>query len=113
MKTMTTAEFGRTGLASFTEPVEVKRYATVVGIWYPTGGVLPPSDPDLMGHGPSTTQKRVEELEEEIKHLKKLLAAKAEKAPVDPVAKAADVDRRVSGLHQQDLDYINRKLGKK
>jgi hypothetical protein len=131
MKRMTTAEFGKSNLADLTEPVEVRRYTTVVGTFYPaTGAVLPPADPDLIGteYGPSQTQKRIKELEEEVKHLKKALAAKMEMSQavsadgetqrtpsrtVVALEHAADVERRVSGLHQQDLDYINRKLGKK
>ena len=126
MKQMTTAEFSRSNLAIFDEPIEVKRYSTVVGTFYPVG-----SDPvdrmttDCVVHDP-----RIVDLEEKVKHLKKLLAAKTVDADgetqrtatrtvlsvakaIDADQKALEVERRISGLHQQDLDYINRKLGKK
>jgi len=115
MKQMTTAEFSRSNLAVFDEPIEVKRYSTVVGTFYPTG-----ADPIDRVVSVTAVEPRVADLEEEIKHLKKLLAAKAETTravsaarAIDADVKALEVERRVSGLHQQDLDYINRKLGKK
>ena len=139
MRDMTTAEFQKTKLEALQEPVRVRRYTKAVGTYYPEGYIaaLPPSDPALIGteYGPLApvpgaaldlelvaAQKVIEQLEEDNKHLKKLLAAGAEKVSPPVGSELLSQERRTipqhpmkdvfAGLAKQDREFFERKLGK-
>jgi len=125
MKEMTTAEFAKANLAALEEPVKVRRYTKSVGTYYPEGYIatLPGPDlkevssvllaaaqPDLM----SSATARIEELEGEVKRLKKELASRPLPAvsPI-PVTKVQHPMKDVfAGLAKQDREFFERKLGK-
>lgn len=114
VKEMTTAEFQRAPLTAITEPVQVRRYTTVVGVYYPHG--QEPETEDLQakldtvyGVMPSPSQtNRVKELEDEVAHLKRQLAARSDKAPV-----RAERHFDLDVLPKQDREFFERKLGGK
>jgi hypothetical protein len=62
MREATTSEFGKLTLADLTEPVGVRRYTQLIGIFYPAG-----MEPQVGDHAAC---------EDEIKRLKQLLAAR-------------------------------------
>lgn len=126
MKTMTTAEFGRANLAAIEEPVEIRRYTKVVGVYYPSS--FSPSDALPLPAEPvekpvlAATRKKVEELEDEVKRLKRELAARPTEQrqptgfealftprPKQP-AQPADL---FDALPKQDREFFERKLGKR
>jgi hypothetical protein len=143
MKTMTTAEFAKANLAGIEEPIEVRRYTKVMGVYYPGSfspaeiPVLPAFDPLLMDTLTEpvdaakpvviATRKRVEELEDEVKRLKRELAARPT-TPAQPVGAefmatssrtipksvpGLDVPKNAfEGLAKQDREFFERKLGK-
>ena len=110
MKQMTTAEFGKATLSTLTEPVEVRRYTTVVGTYYPAG--YEPVTALAMGALPEVVPladlKRLEEQSEEIARLKRELAARP--ARVEAVRRTDDP---FADLAKQDRDFFDRKMGKK
>lgn len=116
MRDMTTAEFAKANLATLDEPVKIRRYTKAVGTYYPEGYIaslpgeiaqtaLEPTPPLPTAY----TKKRFEELEEEIKHLKKQLAARPAAGPDRPEHPMKDV---FSELAKQDREFFERKLGK-
>jgi NADPH-dependent ferric siderophore reductase len=106
---MTTAEFGKANLAKIDDVVEIRRYSTVVGTFYPAGTAA------VTLQGDETPLKeaarRIEELEEEVKALKRLLAAKS--APIASSSSVKVDGDPFAGLAKQDRDFFERKLGKK
>lgn len=163
MKEMTWAEFAKANAANVTEPVQIRRYTKVVGTYYPEGFLpaadppLPPADLGLVGVGGtveashmegdvhvidklnlkevsvSASRKRIQELEEEVKRLKKELAARSplpeawKAQPVGLEALNTQERRRISkanvnpdipqsvfdGLPKQDREFFERKLGRR
>lgn len=116
---MTTAEFGKANLTKIDDVVEIKRYNTVVGTFYPTGTVKVDAgtpDVDLVA-----AKVQVRLLEDEIKHLKRRLAEYAAKELVSsplikaihPAGTARGQSDPFSGLPKQDREFFERKLGKK
>jgi hypothetical protein len=106
---MTTAEFAKANLAALDEPVEIRRYTTVIGTYYPAGFAQPLAVPTLSlaldaGLAEISAQKRVDDLEDEVKRLKRLLAAKQP---------AVTQGNAFSDLSKQDREFFERKLGKK
>lgn len=133
MKTMTTAEFGRANLAAIEEPVEIRRYTKVVGVYYPSS--FSPSDALPLPAEPvekpvlAATRKKVEELEDEVKRLKKELAARPveqrqpptglealftprERERARQAAPAVDASGLFDALPKQDREFFQRKLGR-
>jgi hypothetical protein len=106
---MTTAEFGKANLAKIDDVVEIRRYSTVVGTFYPAGKAVV----TLQGDETPLKEaaKRIEELEEEVKALKRLLAAKS--APIASSSSVKVDGDPFAGLAKQDRDFFERKLGKK
>jgi hypothetical protein len=83
MLTMTSAEFAKANLAALSEPVSVRRYTKVIGVYYPEGFepaelVLDQPDLALLESPTKLTAKRFEELEDEIRFLKRELARRPE-----------------------------------
>lgn len=138
MKEMTTAEFAKANLAALEEPVSVRRYTKVVGTYYPDGyapAAAPAplqaaleSIPDFMPEtvAPSSTKataKIIEDLTEEVRRLKKELAARPPTPITDglpeswrpqPVAVAKiRAGDPFAGLAKQDHEFFERKLGTK
>jgi hypothetical protein len=102
---MTTVEFGKANLTKIEEVVEIRRYSTVVGTFYPAGKAVVTVQASIDQN--REAQKRIEELEDEVKALKRLLAAKSA-----PIASSVKVDGDpFSGLAKQDRDFFERKLG--
>lgn len=124
MKQMTTAAFAKATFGTLDEPIEVRRYTKVVGIYYPAG-YDPSPLPEVLnlvldaGLTQVAAQKRVDDLEDEIRRLKKLLSERgiaSDKVHVwEPEVKVAANRREdpFSGLSKQDREFFERKLGKK
>jgi hypothetical protein len=138
MKEMTTAEFAKANLAALAEPVTVRRYTNTVGTYYPEGfepAVAPsPSQIDLDFTSAAVDvavekakdlQKRVEQLEEDNRHLKKELAARppavvdavshttVPRTAIDPIRPRSASANPFDGLPKQDREFFERKLGTK
>jgi hypothetical protein len=133
MKEMTTAEFGRANLAALTEPVKIRRYTKAVGTYYPEGYIagLPEAEPPLTtGFAPvipppdqspslSAAREKIEELENEVKRLKRELAARPPESPepadrvIPPLRIEHPMKDVFAGLAKQDREFFERKLGKK
>lgn len=109
MKQMTSAEFAKANLAAIDAPVEIRRYTTVMGTYYPHG--YEPADAPQLAL-PAVDKKvaeRVEELEEEVRRLKRELSAKALAWPaLPPQQTSRDV---FADLPKQDREFFERKLG--
>jgi hypothetical protein len=138
MKDMTTAEFQKTKLEALEEPVKVRRYTKAVGTYYPEGYIatlavaVPAFEPGLLDAEVVDQAAQIVALEDEVKHLKKLLAAKMESfealqartgTVVVPVgSELLSQERRTvpqhpmkdvfSDLAKQDREFFERKLGK-
>jgi hypothetical protein len=117
VKQMTTAEFAKAGLADLEEPVSIRRYTTVIGTYFPKGTEVGPTEAprqeelDLVRPVLTEASKRIKELEEEVAHLKRQLAARA--TPVVSSRSVSIKDDPFSELPSQDRDFFERKLGKK
>lgn len=135
---MTTAEFQKTKLEALEEPVKVRRYTKAVGTYYPEGYIatlavaVPAFEPGLLDAEVVDQAAQIVALEDEVKHLKKLLAAKMEsfealQARTGTVAvpvgnELLSQERRTvpqhpmkdvfSDLAKQDREFFERKLGK-
>lgn len=128
MREMTTAEFAKANLAALQEPVKVRRYTKSVGTYYPEGYIaalpgetevqttlaaIPDQTPSL-----SAAREKIEELEAEVKRLKKELAARppvgtefvGQERRTVPQHPMKDV---FSDLAKQDREFFERKLGTK
>jgi len=127
MKQMTTAEFAKASFGTLAEPVEVRRYTTVVGVYYPAG-FAPIVEVETLnlaldaGLTQVAAQKRVDDLEDEVKRLKQLLSERrisSEKLHVwepdglRPTVATGRKEDPFSGLSKQDREFFERKLGKK
>ncbi len=135
MKEMTTAEFAKANLSVLGEIVRIRRYTKVVGTYYP-GGFEPgemPAQATLELEGPLLAQAttitdqmaRIEDLESEVKRLKKELAARPPvvvdavavmtnpRTPSDPLRPRSTSDNPFAGLPKQDREFFERKLGTK
>jgi hypothetical protein len=77
MKQVTSAEF-RTGFSMYLEPVEVRRYTNVIGTWYPEGTESPVEEVPITTQMLATYRTEIEAQAEEIKQLKKMLAARSQ-----------------------------------
>jgi hypothetical protein len=116
---MTTAEFGKANLTKIEDVVEIRRYNTVVGTFYPAGKAVvtllaASSSPDSLIGDLKAAEERIHEQEDEIGRLKRLLAAKSVQMPSPaPVPARNSPDDPFSGLAKQDRDFFERKLGKK
>jgi len=106
---MTTAEFGKANLAKIDDVVEIRRYSTVVGTFYPAGhaGEMLQVDETPL----KEAAKRISELEDEVKALKRLLAVKS--VPIASSGSITSAGDPFAGLAKQDRDFFERKLGKK
>jgi hypothetical protein len=131
MKEMTTAEFRAADLEALEEPVRLRKYKKRLGTYFPSS--FEPSVADLDAPAPSRAQsERILELEDEVKRLKKLLAARETPARPDPpparlpegseellsrsrrtVKVPRHVEDPIKGLPNQDRQFFERKLGKK
>jgi hypothetical protein len=130
MREMTTAEFAKANLAALEEPVKIRRYTKAVGTYYPEGYIasLPGADPLLLGVVDvavaaaepvmlTAAREKIEDLEEEVKRLKKELAARppvgsellAQERRTVPQHPMKDA---FSNLAKQDREFFERKLGK-
>jgi hypothetical protein len=124
MKDMTTAEFQKTKLEALEEPVRVRRYTKSVGTYYPEGFIASlPGEATVQVTLDDSVQTlkahldEIEELEAEVKRLKKELAARP---PVG--SEFMGQERRTvsqhpmkdvfSDLAKQDREFFERKLGK-
>lgn len=108
MKQVQSAEF-RKGFAAETEPVEVMKYREVLGTWYPAGTETPEKEADeIIDYAVSRTRE-IEALREEVKQLKRLLAARANKVEDEPKT----VDAAIAALPKQDREFFEKRLGKK
>jgi len=127
MRQMTTAEFAKSNLAALEEPVEVRRYTKVVGTYYPES-FAPIAAPEALNLALDASltqvaaQKRVDDLEDEVKRLKQLLSERgisSDKLHVwglDAFPAKVAANRKedpFSGLSKQDREFFERKLGKK
>jgi hypothetical protein len=127
MKEMTTAEFAKANLAALEEPVTVRRYTKTVGTYYPEGyepkmAVAVPSFPTLDLEPQVVAQAaQIVVLEDEVKRLKKLLAAREPTQVITGAEYMAQERRTVpqhpmkdafSDLAKQDREFFERKLGK-
>jgi len=132
MREMTTAEFAKANLAALEEPVKIRRYTKAVGTYYPEGYIaaLPGEEmPLTTGFAPiipapdqttslSAAREKIEDLEEEVKRLKKELAARppvgsefmGQERRTVPTHPMKDV---FSDLAKQDREFFERKLGTK
>jgi len=113
---MTTAEFGKANLTKIEDVVEIRRYSTVVGTFYPAGKAVvtllaATSTPDSLIGDLKAAEERIHEQEDEIGRLKRLLAAKS--APIASSGSIKVEGDPFSGLAKQDRDFFERKLGKK
>lgn len=118
--TMTSAEFAKANIAAINGPVRIRRYTKLLGIYYPEG--FSPAEPrsaQLALEDPIKTTKadllkQIESLEEDNRHLKKLLAARTEAvkttSSLPPPSKLSDP---FATLPKQDREFFERKLGKK
>jgi hypothetical protein len=118
MREMTTAEFAKANLAALEEPVSVRRYTKVVGTYYPSSFSPAPVEAINLaldaGLAEANSQKRVDALEDEIKRLKKLLAARQPAVTMTTALGRADIPRNAfDDLAKQDREFFERKLGKK
>lgn len=106
MKQVTSSEFQKT-YAALTEAVEVYRYRNQrLGTYYPDAPGVVRADPEAgepqPGRCPGHLQ-RISELEEEVKALKRQLAARS----------FEDVKSYTGGMNAQDKAFFERKLGKR
>jgi hypothetical protein len=106
MRQMTSAQFQGANMSQIDEPVEIKRYKTVMGVYYPSGAA-----PEASSDAEKALAARVEELEEEVKALKRRLAAQS--APQVTSSSVRVTSDPFSGLSKQDREFFERKLGKK
>jgi hypothetical protein len=106
---MTTAEFGKANLTKIEDVVEIRRYSTVVGTFYPAGKAVVTLQAAV--EHTQVAQERIDALETEVKALKRLLAAKS--APIASSSSVKVDGDPFSGLAKQDRDFFERKLGKK
>ena len=135
MLEMTTAEFAKANLAALAEPVSVRRYTQVVGMYYPMGyePASAPPPPNLGLTEPAASligdlgaaEKHVRDLELEVKRLKQELAKRPAALEVPesfrpkPAAVGVLVNPRkasedpFAGLAKQDREFFERKLGTK
>jgi hypothetical protein len=138
MREMTTAEFAKANLAALEEPVKIRRYTKAVGTYYPEGYIaslpgetVPRLDFEFTAAAVDVAVAKNRELEEEVKHLKKQLAAKMEsfedlQARTGTVAvpvgsELLSQERRTVPTHpmkdvfadlaKQDREFFERKLG--
>jgi hypothetical protein len=135
---MTTAEFAKANLAALEEPVKIRRYTKAVGTYYPEGYIaalpgetVPRLDFEFTAAAVDVAAAKNRELEEEVKHLKKQLAAKIEAfAAIEGRTVTSTIigsellsqERRTvpqhpmkdafSNLAKQDREFFERKLGK-
>ena len=125
MREMTTAEFAKANLAALEEPVKIRRYTKSVGTYYPEGYIaaLPGevATVQVTLDDPVQTLKahldEIEDLEAEVKRLKKELAARppvgaefmGQERRTVPTHPMKDV---FSDLAKQDREFFERKLGK-
>lgn len=137
MKDMTTAEFQKTKLEALEEPVKVRRYTKAVGTYYPEGYIatlavaVPAFEPGLLDAEVVDQAAQIVALEDEVKHLKRQLAAKIEAfAAIEGRTVTSTIigsellsqERRTvpqhpmkdvfSDLAKQDREFFERKLGK-
>jgi len=113
---MTTAEFGKANLTKIEDVVEIRRYSTVVGTFYPAGKAVvtllaATSTPDSLIGDLKAAEERIHEQEDEIARLKRLLATKS--VPIAYSGSITSAGDPFSGLAKQDRDFFERKLGKK
>ena len=131
MKDMTTAEFAKANLAALEEPVSVRRYTKVIGTYFPAnatpleGPVSESEQLTVTFASKGEAQKQIDALIEEVRQLKKRLAAKdpvnkplsAEllQASADSMFAAGGKPSRnpFEGLAKQDREFFERKLGSK
>lgn len=136
MKDMTTAEFQKTKLEALEEPVKVRRYTKAVGTYYPEGYIatlavaVPAFEPGLLDAEVVDQAAQIVALEDEVKHLKRQLAAKIEAfAAIEGRTVTSTIigsellsqERRTvpqhpmkdvfSDLAKQDREFFERKLG--
>jgi hypothetical protein len=138
MKDMTTAEFAKANLAALEEPVKIRRYTKAVGTYYPEGYIaalpgetVPRLDFEFTAAAVDVAVAKVKELEEEVKRLKKELAARplvVSPAAMHTTAGSSPVgsefvtqERRTVPQHpmkdvfadlaKQDREFFERKLG--
>jgi hypothetical protein len=124
MKEMTTAEFRAADLEALEEPVRLRKYKKRLGTYFPSS--FEPSVADLDAPAPSRAQsERILELEDEVRRLKKLLAARETPARLPEgseellsrsrrtVKVPRHVEDPIKGLPNQDRQFFERKLGKK
>jgi len=84
MKEMTTNEFGKVTLSSLDEPVRVKKYTNIVGVFYPTGTeTVAPEAADTEATLDAAATK-ITELQDEVQALKRQLAGKTKPVPPPP-----------------------------
>jgi len=133
MRDMTTAEFAKANLAGLEEPVTVRRYTKVLGVYHP-GGYEPAYEPPvtqtslaldgetIVKGGLAIASQTIKDLEDEVKRLKRLLSERgiaSDKVHVwepDVLPVKVAANRRedpFSGLSKQDREFFERKLGKK
>lgn len=134
MKEMTTAEFQKAKLDALEEPVKVRRYTKAVGTYYPEGYIaaLEPTAPASVVSAALdaeliAAQKVIAQLEDDNRHLKKLLASRdallTSAQVIPPVgSELLSQERRTIPQHpmkdvfadlaKQDREFFERKLGK-
>jgi len=113
---MTSAEFAKANLTQIDDPVEVTRYGKLLGTFYPAGKAVVTllevtSTPDSLIGDLKAAEERIHELEDEVKRLKRLVAAKS--VPISASGSITSVGDPFSGLPKQDREFFERKLGKK
>ena len=111
MKEMTSAEFAKANLAALAEPVSVRRYTKHLGTYYPEG-YTPAKPPDLgltWSEDRETDKLRIAELEEEVKRLRRELAARP---PATPTGNEEFVAQSRRTIQPKDID-LDTPLGKR
>jgi hypothetical protein len=125
MKEMTTAEFAKANLAALAEPVQIRRYTTTVGTYYPQGyepqtAEPPPTlgleTPQITFQPDPDAVAKIVELELEVRRLKQELAKRPAGLEPDIRPRPVAVDKvkagdPFAGLAKQDRDFFERKLG--
>jgi hypothetical protein len=106
---MTSAEFAKANLTKIDDLVGISRYGKLLGTFTPASMAVEPQEGSK--EGLKAAQERIEALEDEVKRLKRLLAAQA--APQATSSSVKLSSDPFSGLAPQDRAFFERKLGKK
>jgi hypothetical protein len=133
IREMTTAEFAKANLAALEETVTIRRYTQVIGTYYPKGfepSEVPPAPTlgldEIAPSSAKATAKILEDLTDEVRRLKKELAARPTitttampesghetiAVTINPYRPTRS-DDPFAALAKQDRDFFERKLGKK